>query len=103
MEVGNPPKDKLFSCGFLDRKILLTKDNLIKMQWKGCEKCSFRDAEESIEHLFSYPFAKIVWLIVFSTYNIPPQNNIKNMSRNWLNGTNKKLKQEYELECFLCW
>jgi fructose-specific phosphotransferase system IIC component len=56
-----------------------------------CKKCCFCDADESVEHLFlACPFAKIVWRIVFSTYNIPPPTNIKNMFGNWLNGIEKK-------------
>jgi hypothetical protein len=81
-----PLKIKIFMW-FLRRNVLLTRDNLIKRQWKGSKKCCFCDAEESIEHLFlSCPLSKIVWRIVFSTYNIPPPTNIKNMFGNWLNG-----------------
>jgi hypothetical protein len=68
---------------FLNRKVLLTKDNLIKRECKGCKKCFFCDADESVEHFFlACHFAKIVWRIVFSTYNIPPPSNIKNMFGN---------------------
>jgi hypothetical protein len=77
-----PLKIKIFMW-FLRRKVLLTRDNLIKRQWKGSKKCCFCDAEESIEHLFlSCPLSKIVWRIVFSTYYIPPPTNIKNMFGN---------------------
>jgi hypothetical protein len=37
---------------FLNRKVWLTKDNLVKRQWKGCKKCCFCDADESVEPLF---------------------------------------------------
>jgi hypothetical protein len=84
---------------------LLTRDNLIKRQWKGSKKCCFCDAEKSIEHLFlSCPLSKIVWRIVFSTYNIPPPTNIKNMFGNWLNGIDKETKSRIRIGVSaLCW
>jgi hypothetical protein len=55
--------------------------------------CPFSDVEEFVEHIFlSLPFTKIVWRIVFSTYNIPLPTNIKNMFENWLNDIDKKSK-----------
>ena len=46
-----------------------------------------------MEHLFiACPFAKIVWAIVYSTYNIPPLTNITNMFGNWLNEIDKLTK-----------
>jgi hypothetical protein len=48
---------------------------------------------ESIEHLFlSYPFARIVWRMVYFTYNIAPPINISNMFGNWLNGVDRNDK-----------
>jgi hypothetical protein len=45
---------------------------------------------ESVEHLFlSYPFARIIWRMVYFTYNIPPPTHITNMSGKWLNGINE--------------
>jgi hypothetical protein len=45
---------------FLHNKVLLTKDNLAKRNWKGCTKCCFCGAEETIEHLFiACPLSKL--------------------------------------------
>jgi hypothetical protein len=78
---------------FLNIKVLFTIDSIIKRQWKGCNKCYFCDADESVEQLFlSCSFAKIVLCTVFSTYNIPPPTNIKTMFGNWLNGIDNKTK-----------
>jgi hypothetical protein len=33
-----PLKIKIFTW-FLNNKVLLTKDNLVKLNWKGCQKC----------------------------------------------------------------
>jgi hypothetical protein len=88
----------------LEAKILL-KDNFIKRNWKGCKKCYFCDAEESIEHLFLLcPLAKVVWHIIFSTYNISPSTNIKNIFENWLNGIDNKTKARIQIRVSaLCW
>ena len=76
---------------FLNRNVLLTKDNLAKRKWQGCTKCSFCGCEEIVEHLFiSCPFAQLIWRVVFCSYNIPPPSNISNMFGNWLNGVDKR-------------
>jgi hypothetical protein len=38
--------------GFLIRKVLLMRDNLIKRQWKGCKKYCFCDVEEATQLCF---------------------------------------------------
>ena len=90
---------------FLKKKVLLTKDNLAKRKWKGCTKCPFCGAEETVEHLFiSCPFARLIWRVVFTTYNIPPPTNIKNMFGNWLNGIDKKTKARIRIGVStICW
>jgi hypothetical protein len=65
---------------FLSNKVLLTKDNLAKRKWNECQNCCFCDSAEIVNHLFlACPFAKIVWLMVYLAYNIPPPMNITNM------------------------
>jgi hypothetical protein len=44
-------KIKIF-LWYLKNGVVLTKDNLVKRQWKGCTKCCFCDVSESIQHLF---------------------------------------------------
>jgi hypothetical protein len=62
----------------------------------GVRKLFFCDLEETIEHLLlSCMLAKIVWRIVYFTYNIPPPTNITSMFGNCLNGIHKRLKLEY--------
>jgi hypothetical protein len=63
---------------FLNSKVLLTKDNLAKRKWNGCQKCCFCNESETIHHLFlTCPFARIIWCIIFCTFNIPPPANYK--------------------------
>ena len=68
-----PLKIKVFMW-FLKNKVLLTKDNLAKQKWGGCQKCCFCDSVETVEHLFiSCPLARIIWPTVYFTYDIPHQ------------------------------
>jgi hypothetical protein len=42
--------------------VVLTKDNLVKRDWKGDERCVFCEAKESIQHLFfDCQMARLVW------------------------------------------
>ena len=90
---------------FLNRKVLLTKDNLAKRNWKCSTHCAFCGCNESIDHLFlSCPFAKLVWRVVFCTYNIPPPTNVSNMFGNWLNGVDNKTKARIRIGVSaICW
>jgi hypothetical protein len=47
-----PLKIKVFMW-FLHRKVILTKDNLVKRNWNGNESCYFCDNKESIQHVSS--------------------------------------------------
>jgi hypothetical protein len=66
---------------FPSNKVLLTKDNLAKRKWNWCQKCCFCDSTKIVNHLFiGCPhFAKIIWRMVYLSYNIPPPANITNM------------------------
>jgi two-component response regulator (ARR-B family) len=90
---------------FLSNKVLLTKDNLAKRNWQGDQKCCFCDSCEIVDHLFiSCPFAKIIWLMIYFAYNIPPPSNVTNMFGNWLNGVDKINKRRIRIGVSaLCW
>jgi hypothetical protein len=99
-----PLKIKIFMW-FLSNKVLLTKDNLAKRKWKGCQKCCFCDSIETVNHLFiECPFTKILWRMMYLAYNIPPPANITNMFGRWLNGVRKENKQKIRIGMSaLCW
>jgi hypothetical protein len=99
-----PLKIKIFMW-FLNNKVLLTKDNLAKRKWKGCTKCCFCGAQETVEHLFIVcPFAKLLWRMVHFAYALPPPTNITNMFGNWLNGVDKTSKNRIRIGVSaLCW
>jgi hypothetical protein len=75
---------------FLNKKVLLTKDNLIKRKWQGNEQCCFCDQKETIQHLLiQCPLEKMVWRIVHMTFGISPPMNITNLFGKWLDGVGK--------------
>jgi hypothetical protein len=83
---------------FLNKKVLLICDNLAKRNWIGSKKCCFCDSDETVNHPFiSCPFARLVWRVVYVTYDIPPASNITNIFRNWLNGIDKKTKTKIRI------
>jgi hypothetical protein len=87
-----PLKIRIFMW-FLQKKVILTKDNLIKRHWQGDEGCCFCDQKETVQHLFiTCPFIRMIWRIVYMSFNIPPPFNITNLFGNWLNGVPKKDK-----------
>jgi hypothetical protein len=90
---------------FLNKKVLLTKDNLAKRNWTGTKKCGLCSSDESIEHIFiKCPFAKLIWRVVHFTFRISPSANIKNMFRNCLNGIDKRKKARISVGvCALLW
>jgi hypothetical protein len=87
------------------KKVILTKDNLAKRYWNGCTKCVFCGSHETIDHLFiTCPFSRLVWRIVYFTYNIPPPSNVTNVFGNWLNVVDKKTKARIRVGlCALIW
>ena len=87
-----PTKIKIF-LWFLNRKEILTKDNLLKRRWVGCKKCVFCDENESVEHLFiKCSFARDIWRLVHFTFNVYPPTSIANLFGTWLNGIDKVTK-----------
>jgi hypothetical protein len=99
-----PLKIRIFMW-FLFKKVILTKDNLVKRNWHGNKKCCFCDHEETIQHLFiTCPLAKIVWRIVFMAFDITSRTSINNLFENWLKDVNKNDKVQIHVGvCALLW
>jgi hypothetical protein len=63
-------KTKIFMW-FVQRKEILTKDNLFKRNWPGSTKCCFCEQNESIEHLFyKLSFRKKIFGKLFTWHSI---------------------------------
>jgi hypothetical protein len=99
-----PLKIKIFMW-FFHRKVILTKDNLLKRNWNGNTLYCFCDQDETIQHLFfECPLAKIIWRIVHITFGLPPPKNVKNLFGNWLAGIDKRdVKQIRVGVCAIIW
>jgi hypothetical protein len=53
----------------------------------------FCGSEESVEHLFiECKFAKLIWQVVYFTFNMSPPTNVKSLFGNWLNCIDRKTK-----------
>jgi hypothetical protein len=83
-------KIKIF-VWYLKNGVVLTKDNLVKRQWKGCTKCCFCDVSESIQHLFfDCPMARLLWGILCLTFGIRMPRDVGNLFGPWLRSFSKK-------------
>ena len=99
-----PLKVKIF-LWYLEKGVVLTKDNLFKRNWRGSNKCCFCINEETIQHLFiECPFARLAWWAVQCAFNLSPPLSIENLFGNWLNGIPKLLKSQLLVGASaLCW
>ncbi|WVZ88220.1 hypothetical protein U9M48_034764 [Paspalum notatum var. saurae] len=78
-----PLKTKIFMW-YIKRGVLLTKDNLTRMNWYGHQSCCFCSYKESIQHLFfGCHLAKFIWRIVFMTFGFIPPCNTAHLFNLW--------------------
>jgi len=67
-----PLKIKIF-LWFLQRGVLLTKDNLAKKNWIGSQRCCGCNSNETIKHLFlDCPYARMIWRTIFYATGLTP-------------------------------
>ena len=85
-------KIKIF-LWYLQRGVVLTKDNLVRKNWKGSQKCCGCNSDETIQHLFlDCPYASMVWRIIFFATGLNPPRSISHMFGTWLNNQHKKTR-----------
>jgi hypothetical protein len=88
-----PLKIKIF-LWFLQKGVVLTKDNLAKKKWKGSQKCVYCNLNETIQHLFlDCPLAKMIWRLIFYATTLSQPRYIHHMFGNWLNNQHKDSKK----------
>jgi hypothetical protein len=70
-----PLKIKIFMW-YIEKGVILTKDNLARRNSNGSKQCCFCTNNESIHHLFyNCYYAKFLWGLTHITFDItPPQN-----------------------------
>ena len=87
-----PLKIKIFSW-YACRGVILSKDNLIKRNWKGSKKCVFCLHDETIKHLlFECKIARSIWSTIQIASNLYPPSSVVNIFSNWLNGIDHKYR-----------
>jgi hypothetical protein len=88
-----PLKIKIF-LWYLQRGVILTKDNLTKRYWVGSQKCCFCDCNETIKHLFfNCQHAKDIWRVVQIATRLTPPRSVRHMLGNWLTSIANKIKK----------
>ena len=99
-----PLRVKIF-LWFLNKGVILTRDNLARRNWHGSKTCVFCQHDESIKHLFfECKFARAVWAIVQVASNLYPPRSARNMFGNWLRGIDKQFSAHILVgAAALCW
>ena len=99
-----PLKDKdLFL--FLQRGVILTKNNLARKNWNRSLKCCFCNCDESITPLlFDCHYSKEIWKIVYLATELTPPRSISHMLGIWLSNFNNNERRVVLVgEVALCW
>jgi hypothetical protein len=74
-----PLKIKIFMW-YLQKEVVLIKDNLAKRNWNGGKQCCFCHENETIKHLFFYCYyAKFMWALTNLVFNIVPPCSIRHL------------------------
>jgi hypothetical protein len=74
-------------------RVLLTKDNLVRKNWKANKKYCFCNLDEIIQYLFfDCSFAKFIWRVVGITFGIYTPTSILDMYVHWLNNFSTNIK-----------
>jgi len=87
-----PLKIKIF-LWYLQKEVVLTKDNLARKNWKGSLKCVGCNLDESIQHLFlDCHYARMVWRMVYLGTGLTQPKSIRHLFGSWLSNQNTKIR-----------
>lgn len=79
-----PLKIKIFMW-YLQKGVVLTKDNLIRRNWSGNASCAFCVKTETIQHLFfECHHAKFLWRLCHIALGILPPRGVSDMFGGWV-------------------
>ena len=79
---------------YLQRGIILTKDNLARKNWTGSQKYCGCNSNETINHLFlDCHYARMVWRVIFFATGLTPPRSISQMFSSWLSNQHIKIRQ----------
>jgi hypothetical protein len=90
---------------YLKNGAVSTKNNLVKIQWKGCTKCCFCTEQETNQHLFfNCPMARLMWGIVCFTFGITKLVDVGYLLGPWLRCFSDKKRNLVLIGlAVLCW
>jgi hypothetical protein len=89
-----PLKIKVF-VWFVLKGVILTKDSLLKRNWRGDDKCCFRNNKETINNLlFGCHVEQFVWRVVQFAFGLQAPTNIADISGVWLQQINQKMRPQ---------
>jgi hypothetical protein len=75
-------KIKIFMW-LVSQNVILTKDNLVKIKWKGSTTCAFCNENESCPHLFfKCSTVKYVWSLI--AYSLDSDCRPSNLNQFWM-------------------
>jgi hypothetical protein len=73
--------------------VILTKDNLIRRNWRG-KHCIFCSQSESIQHLFfDCHFAKFIWIVVQISFNIQMPLSVLHLFNDWASSMGRNMQK----------
>ena len=83
----NTPLKILIFMWYLRRGVVLTKDNLTRLNWQGSKKCSFCTHDETIKHHFyQCKFARSIWTVIQIASNLYLPTSVSYKYGHWLDG-----------------
>jgi hypothetical protein len=72
-------KMKIFTW-YMQRGVILTKDNLTNRSWQGSKVCFFCHKDKTIQHLFfDCRFAQVVWSMIHAALGLSQPCRVSNM------------------------
>ena len=78
---------------YLQRGVVLTKDNLARRNWQGSKKCCFCTHDETIRHLFfQCNFSRSTWSVIQIASSLYPPTSVANIFGHWLDGISNMYK-----------
>jgi hypothetical protein len=93
------------SLWYLQRGVILTKDNLTKRNWWGSQQC-FASAivmKQSNTFSLTTKHAKAIWRIVYLATGLTQPKTVTHMLGVWLYNLDKTKRMIILVEASLCW
>lgn len=99
------PLKIIFFLLYLARRVILTKDNLVKRYFSSNPKCCYYNSNETIQHLpFNYHHVKNIWRVVQMAMRLNPPASVAHIAGKWLSHVNfRKCNIILVIAAAMCW